>query len=201
LLKYNLGNVLLNNAIIKKSIYPFLFFKENVVHLFVRLHIRYMFCPPNSSYSFQGPSWSWSFGSWIYGYLCNQCPLPLMLWVRIPLNWGVLDTALCDIVCQWLAAGQWFSSGTLLSSTNKTDSHDITELVLKVALNAIIGISFQDICTYTKVVKSMRIIIFFKLLVLSVIHFLWNFICFIHLTPLTDIKLEAFYFTGYLYMY
>jgi len=48
---------------------------------------------------------------------------------------GVLDTTLCDQVCQWLAAGQWFSSGTLVSSTNKTDHHDITEILLKVALN------------------------------------------------------------------
>jgi hypothetical protein len=26
---------------------------------------------------------SWSYGSWIYNYLCNQCTSPLMLWVRI----------------------------------------------------------------------------------------------------------------------
>jgi hypothetical protein len=26
---------------------------------------------------------------------------------------GVLDTTLCDKVCQWLAAGQWFSMGFL----------------------------------------------------------------------------------------
>jgi hypothetical protein len=32
-------------------------------------------------------------------------------------------------------AGLWFSPGTLLSSTNKTDCHDITEILLKVALN------------------------------------------------------------------
>jgi hypothetical protein len=31
--------------------------------------------------------------------------------------------------------GQWFSPGPLVSSTNKTDSHDITETLLKVALN------------------------------------------------------------------
>ena len=31
------------------------------------------------------PSWSWSYGSWIYNYLCNQCISPLTLWVRIPL--------------------------------------------------------------------------------------------------------------------
>jgi hypothetical protein len=32
---------------------------------------------------------------------------------------------------------QWFSQGTLVSSTNKTDWHNITEIVLKVALNTI----------------------------------------------------------------
>ncbi len=34
---------------------------------------------------------------------------------------GVVDTTLCDKVCQWLAIGLWFSPGTLVSSTNKTD--------------------------------------------------------------------------------
>ena len=33
-----------------------------------------------------GSSLSWSYGSWIYSYLCNQCLLPLTLWVRIPLG-------------------------------------------------------------------------------------------------------------------
>ena len=31
----------------------------------------------------------------------------------------------------------WFSPGTPLSFTNKTDRHDITEILLKVALNTI----------------------------------------------------------------
>jgi hypothetical protein len=35
----------------------------------------------------------------------------------------------------WIATGQWFSHGALVSSTNKTDHHDITEILLKVALN------------------------------------------------------------------
>ena len=47
------------------------------------------------------------------------------------------DTTLCDKVCQWHAAGQWFSTCTPVSSTNKTERHDITELLLKVALNTI----------------------------------------------------------------
>jgi hypothetical protein len=47
---------------------------------------------------------------------------------------GVLDTTLYDQVCQWLATGCWFSPGT---STNNTDSHDMTEILLKVALKTI----------------------------------------------------------------
>ena len=31
--------------------------------------------------------------------------------------------------------GRWFSQGTPVFSTNKTDRHDITEILLKVALN------------------------------------------------------------------
>ena len=50
---------------------------------------------------------------------------------------GVLDTTLYDKVCQWLATGQRFSPGTPVSSTNETDCHDITEILLKVALNTI----------------------------------------------------------------
>ena len=77
------------------------------------------------------------YGSWIYNYLCNQCLSPIKLWDWIPLVASVLNTALCDEVCQWLAADQWFSPGTLVSSTNKTDHHDITEILLKVVLNTI----------------------------------------------------------------
>jgi hypothetical protein len=32
-------------------------------------------------------------------------------------------------------AGQWFSPGSPVPSANKTDSHNITEILLKVALN------------------------------------------------------------------
>jgi len=53
---------------------------------------------------------------------CKQCQSPLMLWVWIPLQRGVLDTTLCDKFCQWLATGWWFSLGILVSSTNKNDS-------------------------------------------------------------------------------
>jgi hypothetical protein len=49
----------------------------------------------------------------------------------------LLDTTLCDTVCQRLVTGQWFSPGTPVSSSNKTDHHNITEILLKVALNTI----------------------------------------------------------------
>jgi len=89
----------------------------------------------NNIHMYKGPSWSWTYGSWIYNYLRNQCLSPLKLWIRIQLKRDVLDTTLCDIVCQWLATGRWFSPGTPVSSRNKTDHHDITEILLKVALS------------------------------------------------------------------
>jgi hypothetical protein len=81
-------------------------------------------------------SWSWSYGSWIYNYVCNQCLSLLKLCVRIPLRRGVIDATLCYKVCKWLATGHWFSSSTPVSSINKTDRH-ITEILLKVALKTI----------------------------------------------------------------
>ena len=59
---------------------------------------------------------------------CHQCISPLALWLWIPLRPGVLDTTLCDKM--WLAAGLWFSLCTSVSS-------NITEILLKVALNTI----------------------------------------------------------------
>jgi hypothetical protein len=40
-------------------------------------------------------------------------------------------------LCQWLVTGQWFSLSTSVSSTKKTDCHDTTEILLKMALNTI----------------------------------------------------------------
>ena len=51
-----------------------------------------------------------------------------------PAQGDALDTTLCDEVCQWLVTGWWLSP---VSSTIKL-SHDITEILLKVALNTII---------------------------------------------------------------
>ena len=100
----------------------------------------------------KGPSWPWSYGSWIYNYLCIKCLATLMLWVRISIR--AKCTTLCDKDCQWLATGQWFSAGPPVSSTNKTDHQDITEIL---ELNTIkqtnksIGYNFKNIVSHCNI--------------------------------------------------
>ena len=53
-----------------------------------------------------------------------------------PVNGDVYPIQHCEKVCQWPATGRWFSPGTLVS-TNKSDRHDLTEILLKVVLNTI----------------------------------------------------------------
>jgi hypothetical protein len=53
----------------------------------------------------RGASWPWSFGM-------------------------ARSTTLCDKVCQWFATGRWFSSYSPVSSINKTDRHNMTEILL-----------------------------------------------------------------------
>jgi hypothetical protein len=49
---------------------------------------------------------------------------------------------------QLLAHGQWFSPSTPASSTTKTGRHDITEILLKVALSTIKQTNIK--CLYKK---------------------------------------------------
>jgi hypothetical protein len=136
------------------------------------------------SNDYKGPSWSWSwsYGSWIYNYLCNQCLSPLTLWVRIPLRRGVLDTTLCDKVCQWLMAGWWFSPSTPVSSTDKTDHHDITKILLKVVFSTIKQTNKQTIkwlenlrLKYWKKFKGIKIMLVVYMYLFYVSN--WHFVC------------------------
>jgi hypothetical protein len=65
---------------------------------------------------------------------------PLMLWVRIPL---MARCTQYNVMWQKLSVtcGGGFCPGTLGSSTNKTNYHDIAEILLKVALNTILFIT------------------------------------------------------------
>ena len=102
------------------------------------------------TYSDEGPSWSWSY------CLCNPCLSPLMLWLWIMFRQGVFDTTLCDNVCQWLAVGSLFSLGTPVSSTNKTEHHGITEILLKVVLNTI-TLNYSDVRIHKKQQQQQKI--------------------------------------------
>jgi hypothetical protein len=82
-------------------------------------------------------SWSWSDGSWIYSYICKQC-LSLLKLCSNPAHGEVYSIPyICDKVGQWLEAGRWFSPGYPVPFTNITDIHNITEILLTVALNII----------------------------------------------------------------
>jgi hypothetical protein len=52
-------------------------------------------------------------------------------------------------VCQWLAAGQWFSLGIRVSSTNKTDYHFITEIVYMIIYFLMLNLSSVHFKVYT----------------------------------------------------
>ena len=120
------------------------------------------------------PSWPWSYGSWTYDSLCNKCLSPLKLWVRIPLRRRVCDTTLGDKVWHWLATSRWFSPDTPVSSTNKTDRHDITEILLKVVLN-IITLTLEISKKWIQLIYSY----FLSLFLLQFYLWLYNFILFI----------------------
>ena len=99
--------------------------------------------------------------SWTILYLYGS----LILWVRILLT--STDTPLCDKVCPWLAAGRWLSPGTQVSSTNKTNRHNITEILLKVALNTITPI--WQIFIYEGVISVFQLEYFIKSLLSLII--------------------------------
>ena len=91
--------------------------------------------------------WSWWYGSWIYNNLSNQCLSPLKLWFRTPfiarcIRYNIMLYSL------WVTGdrGRWFSPCTPVSYTNKTDRHDITEILLKVALNTINQPDYVNCC-------------------------------------------------------
>jgi len=84
----------------------------------------------------------------LYFYLV---PITTNILSSNPTQAGVLDATLCDKVYQWLAAGLWFSPGTLVSPTNKIGR--LAEILLKVVLNTLTlllnKVVFFCILTYT----------------------------------------------------
>jgi len=71
----------------------------------------------------------------------------------------------CDKVYQLLAHGRWFSPGTPASSTIKTGRHDITEILLKVALNIKNqSINHQNSDHFKRIQNNLTFIILYNLI-------------------------------------
>jgi hypothetical protein len=72
-------------------------------------------------------SWSWSYGSWIYNYLCNQCLSPLRLWVRI------LLMAMCTGCLRFYYESIWITPFLLQSKIARV-FHFIRYIILRSSL-------------------------------------------------------------------
>jgi hypothetical protein len=89
--------------------------------------------------------------SWIWIYLCNQCLSPQTLWSSNSVNGEVypIQHYVIQFVSDLRQVGGF--SGTPVSFTIKTDLHNITAILLKVALNTItltlILYQHNSICT------------------------------------------------------
>jgi len=88
----------------------------------------------------------WSYVSEIYNFLCSPCVVN-----SHPTHDEVIKfvSEICDR----------FSPGTTVSSTNKTDHHDITEILLKMSLN-----------TITLTLTHINIYIYFYIVIIII----WN---------------------------
>jgi len=80
--------------------------------------------------------------------LYNQCRSPLKLWVQIPLMARCIHYAI-KFVSDLQQVGGFFP-GAPVSATNKTDRHDITEIVLKVTLSTINPTPLKRVNTWLK---------------------------------------------------
>ena len=127
-------NVYWSNRDLKRFAYLCLLKLGFLYHIWSSLVLKAFLLRYSSSNHAPSTKWfiiyqglSWSYGCWILNYLCNQCLSSLMLWVQISIR--ARCTTLCDKFCQWLV------TSPLFSPPKKNDCHDITEILLKVALN------------------------------------------------------------------
>ena len=69
---------------------------------------------------------------------------------------GVLGTKLWDKVCQRLVAGPWFFLVAPMLSTNETERHDITGILLTIALSTII-LTLNKCVVGEKIIKTNNV--------------------------------------------
>jgi hypothetical protein len=102
----------------------------------------------------QGPSWSWWYCRLDLQIHMQSVHITTKVVSSIPTHGEVYSILyiLAIKVCQWPPTGGWFSLGSPVSSTNKTDHHDISDKLLKVVLNTI-TMTLPNINTYTQSVS------------------------------------------------
>ena len=109
----------------------------------------------------KGLSFLWSYGSWIYNYLCNQFRITTKVVSSNPAHgdggctrYNIMWCSL-SVPCRRSVV---FSMGTPVSSSNKTDCHDINEILLKVVLNTIIPFlsTMYVYCVFLAMLKSPK---------------------------------------------
>jgi hypothetical protein len=71
-------------------------------------------------------SWSRLYGRWNLQLPIQSVPIATKVWRCIQYK------IMLPVACWWLAAGRWFSLDTPVSSTNKTDRYNITEILMNV---------------------------------------------------------------------
>jgi len=91
---------------------------------------------------------------------------PVKILVLFSCMGGVLNTNLCKTICSWVAAYQWFSQSTPVSSTSKTHGHDSNATLLKMA-------DTHGMCICLWISKTHLMVITFIMSDLSV----WSFVC------------------------
>jgi hypothetical protein len=108
----------------------------HVLFLFNKLYLYVCFCYITVSHSLlKWSSWLWSHSDWIYSYLCNQSLLPVP--VRIPFK-----AMRCRYHIMWSNLSVTCNRSvvfpvTPISSINKIDRQDISDILLKASLNTI----------------------------------------------------------------
>jgi predicted secreted protein len=94
-------------------------------------------------------------------YYCSISRFGKFIMAKLELSFLSLSLVFCVVFCRSLFvllsfdlrftdSDCWFSPGTPVSSTNKTDRHDIAEILLKVVLNTI------TLIPYTPIHKSVH---------------------------------------------
>ena len=73
--------------------------------------------------------------SMIFLFTFWHCSNSVIFFLFIILLLKVLHAIPYDIVCQWPSTGGWFSQRSPVSCTNKTNRHDITEILLNLTLH------------------------------------------------------------------